>query len=97
MDIGDRVTVTASIRSFVADMASVTLPSFNFPFSVKPRKGAKIGEEVHLFGEVTRADADGVTVDFDDGGRATLNAEVLTLVEKAKQEPFAGRDNRRRR
>jgi hypothetical protein len=25
-------------------------------------------------------------VDFDDGGRATLKAEVLTLVEKAKQE-----------
>ena len=96
MVIGDRVAVTATIRRFVAGMASVDIPSFNFPFSVKPAKGAKVGDEVDLFGEVTRADDHGITVDFDDGGRVTLNENVLSLVEKAKPQKFAGRDIARR-
>ena len=96
MDVGDRVTVTATIRSFVTDMASVAIPSFNHPFAVKPAKGAKVGDEVNLFGEVTRADEHAITVDFDDGGRVTLNENVLTLVEKANAQKFTGRDNARR-
>ncbi len=71
-------------------------PSFNHPFAVKPTKGAEVGDEVYLFGEVTRADDHAITVDFDDGGRVTLNEDVLTLVEKAKPQKFAGRDNARR-
>ena len=97
MDIGDRVTVTATIWSFAADRASVSVPSFNHAFSIVPRKGAKIGDEVQLFGEITWADETDKTVDFDDGGRATVKADVLTLVEKAKQQKFAGRDISRRR
>ena len=97
MDIGDRVSVTATIRKFVADLASVTIPSYNHPFSIKPAKGAKIGDEIALFGEVTRADDSDITIDFDNGGRATLKADVLTLIEKAKQEAFAGREVRRKR
>lgn len=96
MDVGDRVAVTATIRSFVADRASVAIPSFNYPFSVKPEKGAKIGEEIRLFGAVTGVDDDGVTVDFDEGGRVTLSADVITLVEKAKPHKFTGRDNAKR-
>jgi hypothetical protein len=37
---------------------------------------------------VRKADETHKTVDFDDGGRATLKADVLTLVEKAKQRAF---------
>jgi hypothetical protein len=94
---GDRVSVKATIRKFVTDQASVTIPSFNFPFSIKPTKGAKLGDEVILVGEVTRADGDNITVDFDDGGRATLKADVLKLIEKGKQETFNGRDWQRRK
>lgn len=50
-------------------MASEAIPTFDFPFSVKPQKGAKVGDEIHLFGEVIRADEDGVTVDFDERPR----------------------------
>jgi hypothetical protein len=96
MDVGDRVTVAATIRSFVTDMASVAIPSFNHPFSVRPTKGAKVGDEVYVFGEVTRAEDHAITVDFDDGGRVTLNEDVLSLVEKAKPQKFAGSDNARR-
>jgi hypothetical protein len=53
MDVGDRVAVTATIRSFVADQASIEIRSFNHAFSIVPRKGAKIGDEVQLFGEIT--------------------------------------------
>ncbi len=96
MDVGDRVAVTATIRSFVADRASIEIPSFNHAFSIVPKKGAKIGDEVHLFGEITWSDDTHKTVDFDDGGRATLQADVLTLVEKAKQQAFSGRKKRSR-
>ena len=47
---------------------------------------------MHLFGEIIWADETDKTVDFDDGVRATLKADVLTLVEKTKA---AGRDNPR--
>jgi hypothetical protein len=42
--------------------------------------------------KITWANETDKTVDFDDGGRATLKAYELTLVEKAKQA-FAGRNN----
>ncbi len=81
-------------KVLVADQASVTIPSFNFPFSIKPKKGAGTGRR----GDPGRrshqkADGDNITVDFDNGGRAGRpRHDVLKLIEKGKQETFTGRD-----
>jgi hypothetical protein len=48
MDVGHRVSVKATIRKYVTNRASVTIPSFNQPFSITPTEGAKIGDEVTL-------------------------------------------------
>jgi cytochrome c2 len=49
----------------------------NQPFSITPKTGAKIGDEVTLFGEIAWADATVKTVDVDDGEHATLKAYTL--------------------
>jgi hypothetical protein len=48
MDVGHRVSVKATIRKYVTNRASVTIPSFIQPFSITPTGGAKIGDEVTL-------------------------------------------------
>jgi hypothetical protein len=92
MKIGDRVSLTATIRKLVLDRASITIPSFNQPFSIISRKGMKAGGSITLTGEVTRVDEGDVTIELDDGGLITVKDDVLTLIKKGKQETFGGRD-----
>jgi hypothetical protein len=77
LELGDIVTLEATVRAIVQDRASLSIPSFNFPFSIPlpPRK--KKVDVIELSGEVVRIDGDHVTVELDGGGLVTVEARAI--------------------
>lgn len=79
--IGDLVAVTATVRRRVDDYTvSVSIPSYDFPHSIRDSSKVKRGQELELTGEVTRIDEDSVTIAL--GPLVTVAIDKVRLVEK---------------
>ncbi|RUV65246.1 MAG: hypothetical protein E5X35_11380 [Mesorhizobium sp.] len=82
ISIGDTVAITATVRRRVLeDRVSVSIPSYNFPHSIRDTSKVKRGQKIELQGEVTRVDDEKVTVVGPDLG-ITVGIEAVKLVEK---------------
>lgn len=82
ISIGDTVSITATVRRRVLeDRVSVSIPSYNFPHSIRDTSKVKRGQKIELTGEVSRVDDEKVTVVGPDLG-ITLGIEAVKLVEK---------------
>lgn len=80
--IGDEVAITATVRRRVTeDRVSVSIPSYNFPHSIRDTSKVKRGQKIELTGEVTRVDEDSVTVVGEHLG-VTVAIEAVKLVQK---------------
>ncbi|PAQ00890.1 hypothetical protein LRP31_25370 [Mesorhizobium mediterraneum] len=80
--IGDKVAITATVRRRVLeDRVSVSIPSYNFPHSIRDTSKVKRGQKIELTGEVTRVDDEKVTVIGPDLG-VTVGIEAVNLVQK---------------
>ncbi|RVD36778.1 hypothetical protein EN741_24900 [Mesorhizobium sp. M4B.F.Ca.ET.019.03.1.1] len=79
--IGDLVAVTATVRRRIDDdTVSVSIPSYNFPHSIRDSSKVKRGQQFELTGEVTRIDEDSVTIAL--GPLVTVKLDKVRLVEK---------------
>jgi hypothetical protein len=88
MDLGDRVTLKATVRHDVGDgVYAVDIPSYPARHSTRQGKKLKLGAELLLMGEVVRILDDRVTVALDSGGKVTVLIETLERVERAKTHP----------
>lgn len=82
ISIGDTVSITATVRRRVLeDRVSVSIPSYNFPHSIRDTSKVKRGQKIELTGEVSRVDDEKVTVVGPDLG-ITVGIEAVKLVEK---------------
>ncbi|RWL14906.1 MAG: hypothetical protein EOR57_31665 [Mesorhizobium sp.] len=82
ISIGDTVSITATVRRRVLeDRVSVSIPSYNFPHSIRDTTKVKRGQKIELLGEVTRVDDEKVTVIGEHLG-VTVGIEAVKLVEK---------------
>ncbi|MER8996048.1 hypothetical protein [Mesorhizobium sp. M0678] len=81
--IGDVVAITATVRRRVTeDRVSVSIPSYNFPHSIRDSSKVKRGQQIELTGEVTRTDEDGRKVTIDMWPLVTIDIDKIRLVEK---------------
>lgn len=79
--IGDLVAVTAIVRRRVDDdTVSVSIPSYNFPHSIRNSSKVKRGQQIELTGEVTRIDDETVTITLRP--LVTVALDKVRLVEK---------------
>ncbi|MBB6407659.1 hypothetical protein [Mesorhizobium sangaii] len=75
------MAVTATVRRRVdEDTVSVSIPSYDFPHSIRDSSKVKRGQELELTGEVTRIDEDSVTIAL--GPLVTVAIDKVRLVEK---------------
>ncbi|GLS39745.1 hypothetical protein GCM10010869_53420 [Mesorhizobium tianshanense] len=73
--IGDEITLTATILKILPDgLASVSIPTYNFPYSIDAPKKAKPGIKVELIGYATRVD--------DEDGKVTVKIGDLVTVDQ---------------
>lgn len=84
MNLGDRVTLHATIRKLIGDRASISIPGYNFPHSMPAPPKAKRGETINIYGEVERIDGSDITILLDLSGRITIKEEAIAKVEPAK-------------
>ncbi|WP_342587102.1 hypothetical protein [Mesorhizobium mediterraneum] len=76
------MAITATVRRRVLeDRVSVSIPSYNFPHSIRDTSKVKRGQKIELTGEVTRVDDEKVTVIGPDLG-VTVGIEAVNLVQK---------------
>lgn len=81
--IGDVVAITATVRRRVTeDRVSVSIPSYNFPHSIRDSSKVKRGPQIELTGEVTRTDEEGRKVTIDMWPLVTIDIDKIRLVEK---------------
>ena len=79
--IGDLVAITATVRRRVDEnTVSVSIPSYDFPHSIRDSSNVKRGQEIDLTGQVTRIDDETVTIAL--GPLVTVPIAKVRLVEK---------------
>lgn len=79
LKIGDEVTITVTVLKMLDDgRASVSIPSYAFPYSIQSPKKTKAGDELELRGEITRIDEDVRQVTVKAGGLITLDVDAIT-------------------
>lgn len=79
--IGDEVTLTVTILKVLDNgMSSVSMPSYNFPFSIDTPKRTRAGQKVEITGFVTRVDDENgkVTVRIEGAGLVTVDVETVS-------------------
>ena len=73
--------MTATVRRRVdEDFVSVSIPTYDFPHSIRDSSKVTRGQEIELTGEITRIDEDSVTIDL--GPLVTVKNDKVRLVEK---------------
>ncbi|UVC18391.1 hypothetical protein [Mesorhizobium onobrychidis] len=88
--IGDVVAITATVRRRVTeDRVSVSIPSYNFPHSIRDSTKVKHGQQIELTGEITRIDDEGGKVTVDMGPLVTVDLDKVRLVEKYRPSSIA--------
>ncbi|MER8439300.1 hypothetical protein NKH36_03010 [Mesorhizobium sp. M1312] len=81
--IGDLVAITATVRRRVTeDRVSVSIPSYNFPHSIRDHTKVTQGQQIELTGEITRIDEEGGRVTIAMGPLVTVDVDKIRLVEK---------------
>lgn len=81
---GDEVTVTVTVIKLMDDgRASVSIPYYGFPHSVRPPRKVKPGGKLDLAGTVIRVDEEDRKVTVDLPGRVTIGIEAVTGWEPA--------------
>lgn len=80
------MTITATVRRRVTqDRVSVSIPTYNFPHSIKDSKSkVKRGQQIELRGAVTRIDDERVTIDL--GLLVTVDLDNVRLLEKYRPQ-----------
>ncbi|WP_367186060.1 hypothetical protein [Mesorhizobium escarrei] len=77
------VAITATVRRRVTeDVVSVSLPSYNFPHSIRDSSKVKRGQQIELTGEITRIDEEAGKVTLAMGPLVTVVIDKVRLVEK---------------
>ncbi|RWN78044.1 MAG: hypothetical protein EOS02_09800 [Mesorhizobium sp.] len=86
--IGDEVTITATILKLLDydGRASISIPSYGFPYSIRAPKKAKPGAQVELTGEVTRIDEDAGLVTVKLGIPVTVDVSAISKWTPAVRE-----------
>ncbi|MCF6120507.1 hypothetical protein L2449_27155 [Mesorhizobium muleiense] len=87
--IGDEVTITATILKLLdydEGLASISIPSYAFPYSIRAPKKAKPGGQVELTGEVTRVDEDNGLVTVKLGIPVTVDVSAISSWTPAVRE-----------
>ncbi|RWE95753.1 hypothetical protein [Mesorhizobium sp.] len=88
--IGDEVTITATILKLLdhddSRVASISIPSYGFPYSIRAPKKAKPGGQVELTGEVTRVDEDNGLITVKLGIPVTVDVSAITRWTPAVRE-----------
>ncbi|RWF49947.1 MAG: hypothetical protein EOS50_30155 [Mesorhizobium sp.] len=86
--IGDEVTITATILKLLDydGRASISIPSYGFPYSIRAPKKAKPGGQVELTGEVTRIDEDAGLVTVKLGIPVTVDVSAISKWTPAVRE-----------
>ncbi|RUV47490.1 MULTISPECIES: hypothetical protein [unclassified Mesorhizobium] len=86
--IGDEVTITATILKLLDydGRASISIPSYGFPYSIRAPKKAKPGGQVELTGEVTRIDEGAGLVTVKLGIPVTVDVSAITRWTPAVRE-----------
>jgi hypothetical protein len=81
--IGDEVMLTVTILKLLGNgRASVSIPSYSFPFSIEPPPKAKRGDKLQITGEVTHVDHDADKVTVKIGGVVKVDADRVSLLKK---------------
>jgi hypothetical protein len=81
--IGDEVALVVTILKLLGNgRASVSIPSYNFPFSIEPPAKAKRGDTRPITGEVTSVDDDAGKVTVKIGGLVTVDSDTVTVLKK---------------
>lgn len=79
INVGDEVSITVTVLKLLDDgRASVSIPSYGFPYSIPAPKKAKPGDELQLTGEVTRIDEDDRKVTVKAGGLVTVDVDAIS-------------------
>ncbi|WP_095205274.1 hypothetical protein [Mesorhizobium carmichaelinearum] len=84
--IGDEITLSATILKVLPnDRVSISIPTFNFPFSIIAPPRSKRGDRIALIGHAIFVDLeDGkVTVKFDEGGRIAVDIASIAAWQAA--------------
>jgi hypothetical protein len=84
INIGDEVAIVATVRGRVTeDRISLSIPSYNFPYSIRDRTSrVKKGDRWELVGDVRHIDGNRVTVNV--GFPVTVDVDKLRLVSAYK-------------
>jgi hypothetical protein len=79
INIGDEVTLTVTVlRMLDGGRASVSIPSYGFPYSIPAPKKTQPGDELELRGEVTHVDEEDQKVTVKAGVLITVDADTIT-------------------
>ncbi|TJW42368.1 MAG: hypothetical protein E5W83_21790 [Mesorhizobium sp.] len=79
INIGDEVTLTVTVLKMLDDgRASVSIPSYGFPYSIPAAKKTQPGDELQLRGKVTHVDEEDQKVTVKAGGLITVDADAIT-------------------
>lgn len=82
--VGDEVTVTVTILKLLDEgRASVSIPYYGFPHSVRAPKRVKAGDKLDLTGTVMRIDVEDRKITVDLPARITIGIEAVTGWEPA--------------
>lgn len=84
VDIGDDVTLAVTvIKRLDSGRLRVSIPSYEFPCSIEAPPGAKVGDKLHVTGEVTHVDDEAGRVTVRLGGLATVDVAAIDSWTKA--------------
>ena len=89
IEIGDEVTITATVLKVLeTGRASVSIPSYKFPYAIDPPRKAKVGDKIPISGYVTRIDEDFGKLTVRIGGLITIDMNSIVGHRKNKTPAF---------
>jgi hypothetical protein len=90
VDIGDRVTLTATVRLDVGDgTLAVEIPGYPARYRVRTSRKLKPGSQIELAGEIVMIpNEELVTVELDNlGRRVTVRADTIAKHDPPRRHP----------
>ncbi|QND68434.1 hypothetical protein HB777_33805 [Mesorhizobium loti] len=94
IEIGDEITLTATIiKVLPSGRASVSIPTYDFPFAIDAPKKKRSGDKVSLVGRVIRVDDQDGKVTVKVGGLVTVDiASITAHGKRPKSKSLPSRD-----
>ncbi|MCV3210031.1 hypothetical protein OHD62_19505 [Mesorhizobium sp. YC-39] len=88
------MTNTVTVLKMVDDgRASVSIPSYAFPYPIQAPKKTKAGDELELRGEITRVDEDVRQLTSKAGDLITVEVDAITEWNPAPRKRAPLRDS----